>query len=155
MTALELLHSALSVPLRTACDSSLVSLLLTCTHQFCSPPLRGGWTPEPVCTGWKCKYSWPHRDSNRSRNSVVGIATSYRLDDRGIRVPSPGRVKNFLFSKSSRPALRSTQPPIPWVPGALSPGVAPGASSWPLTSDECRGQENVDLYIHSPYAFMA
>jgi hypothetical protein len=39
---------------------------------------------------------------------------------------SPGRVKNFLFSKSSRPALRSTQPPIQWVPGALSPGV-----KWP------------------------
>jgi hypothetical protein len=32
-------------------------------------------------------------------------------------------VKNFLFSKSSKPALRSTQPPIQWVPGALSPGV--------------------------------
>jgi hypothetical protein len=26
-------------------------------------------------------------------------------------------------TKSSRPALRSTQPPIQWVPGALSPGV--------------------------------
>jgi hypothetical protein len=36
---------------------------------------------------------------------------------------SPGREKNILFSKSSRPALRSTQTPIQWVPGALSPGV--------------------------------
>jgi hypothetical protein len=36
---------------------------------------------------------------------------------------SPGRVNNFLFSKSSRPALGSTQPPAQWVPGALSPGV--------------------------------
>jgi hypothetical protein len=36
---------------------------------------------------------------------------------------SPGRVKNFLFSKSSRPALGSTQPPIQWVPGALSAAV--------------------------------
>jgi hypothetical protein len=32
------------------------------------------------------------------------------------------RVKNFHFSKSSRPALGSTQPPVQWVPGALSPG---------------------------------
>jgi hypothetical protein len=39
------------------------------------------------------------------------------------RGSSPGRVKNFLFSKSSRLALRSTQPHIQWVPGALSPGV--------------------------------
>jgi hypothetical protein len=33
---------------------------------------------------------------------------------------SPGRVKNFHYSTSSRPALGSTQPPIQWV---LSPGV--------------------------------
>jgi hypothetical protein len=36
---------------------------------------------------------------------------------------SPSRVKNFLFSMSSRLALESTQPPIQWVLGALSPGV--------------------------------
>jgi hypothetical protein len=35
---------------------------------------------------------------------------------------SPGRVKNYYFSISSRPALGSTQPPIQWVPGALSRG---------------------------------
>jgi hypothetical protein len=36
---------------------------------------------------------------------------------------SLGRVKNFLFSTSSRPALGSTKPPIQSVPGELSPGV--------------------------------
>jgi hypothetical protein len=35
---------------------------------------------------------------------------------------SPGRVKIYYFSISSRPALGSTQPPIQWVPGALSRG---------------------------------
>jgi hypothetical protein len=35
---------------------------------------------------------------------------------------SPGRVKNFVFSKSSRPALGSTQPPIQWAPGVKRPG---------------------------------
>jgi hypothetical protein len=34
-----------------------------------------------------------------------------------VRSSSPGRVKNFLYSKSSRPALRSTQPPIQCVLG--------------------------------------
>jgi hypothetical protein len=58
-----------------------------------------------------------------SRDSVVGIATSYELDDRGVRVSDPVRVKNFLFSKSPTLALSSSQPPIQWVPGALSPGV--------------------------------
>jgi hypothetical protein len=38
------------------------------------------------------------------------------------RSSSPGRVKNFYFSKSSRRALGSTEYPIQWVPGALSPG---------------------------------
>jgi hypothetical protein len=42
------------------------------------------------------------------------------------RSSSPGRVKNFLFSTSSRPALGSTQPPIQWVQGVLSQGV-----KWP------------------------
>jgi hypothetical protein len=41
---------------------------------------------------------------------------------------SLGSVKNFLFSRSCRPALGPTQPPIQWVPGALSPVVKlPGA----------------------------
>jgi hypothetical protein len=39
------------------------------------------------------------------------------------RSSSPGKVKNFLFSTSFRPALGPTQPPIQWVPRALSPGV--------------------------------
>jgi hypothetical protein len=48
-----------------------------------------------------------------------------RDSDCAIGVPSssPGRVKNFLFSTSSRPALRPTQPPNQWVPGSLSSGV--------------------------------
>jgi hypothetical protein len=48
----------------------------------------------------------------KSRDSAVGMATGYGLDDRGVEVPSPSRVKNFHFSISSRPALGSTQPPI-------------------------------------------
>jgi hypothetical protein len=36
------------------------------------------------------------------------------------RSSSPSRVKNFLSSTSSRPALRPTQSPIQWVSGAFS-----------------------------------
>jgi hypothetical protein len=46
----------------------------------------------------------------RSRDSAVGIATGYGLDDRnvGVRVPVGSRI----FSTSSRPALGPTQPPL-------------------------------------------
>jgi hypothetical protein len=57
-----------------------------------------------------------------SRGSLVDIATGYELDDRD-RSSSPGRVNNFKFPTASRLALGSTQPPIQWVPGPLSPGV--------------------------------
>jgi hypothetical protein len=39
------------------------------------------------------------------------------------RSSSPCRLKNFLFSTWSRPALGPTQSPIQWVPGAHFPGV--------------------------------
>jgi hypothetical protein len=55
------------------------------------------------------------------------------------RSSSPARVKSFLFSRPFRPTLRSTQPPVQWVPGDLSPGVkrtgCEGDHS-PLTSAE-------------------
>jgi hypothetical protein len=56
-----------------------------------------------------------------SRDSVVGIATAYGLDDRGIGVRVP--VGLIIFSTLSRAALRPTQHPIQWVPGALSKEV--------------------------------
>jgi hypothetical protein len=57
----------------------------------------------------------------RGRNSAIGMMTSYGLDDRGVRVRVP--VGARIFSASSRPVLGPTQPPIQWVPRALSPGV--------------------------------
>jgi hypothetical protein len=52
------------------------------------------------------------------RDSVLGVATGYGLDDRevGVRVP----VGTNIFSTSSTRALGSTHSPIQWVPGALS-----------------------------------
>jgi hypothetical protein len=42
------------------------------------------------------------------------------------RSSSPGRVMNFLFSTSSRPALGSTQPFIQWYGGSFPGGKAAG-----------------------------
>jgi hypothetical protein len=83
----------------------------------------------------------------KSRDISVGIVTGYGLDGRGS---IPGRGKIFLFSIASRPVLRPTQPPIKWVPGAISLGVKrPGceADHSPISLVE------VELYLHSPICF--
>jgi hypothetical protein len=91
-----------------------------------------------------------------SRDSVVGTATGYGLDDQGVGVRAPVGDKNFLFSTSSRSALESTQPPIQSVPVAVSPGVKrPGreADHSPPASAEVK---KIWIYTSSlPYAFMA
>jgi hypothetical protein len=45
-----------------------------------------------------------------SRDSSVGIATGYWLDDRGVGVRVLVGVKDFHFSMS-KPAMGSSQPP--------------------------------------------
>jgi hypothetical protein len=71
----------------------------------------------------------------------TGIVPRLEHDRSPLKVPrdrrsSPGRVKNFLFSTSSRPVLGSTQPLIQCAPGALSPGRDADHSS--LTSAEVK-----------------
>jgi hypothetical protein len=53
---------------------------------------------------WRSRYSDCLRDGGSSRE----------------------RINNFHFSISSRPALRSTQPPIQWVPGVFPGSKAAG-----------------------------
>jgi hypothetical protein len=85
---------------------------------------------------------------------MVGRAAGYWLDDRGVGVQVP--VASRIFSKYSRPALGSTQPPIQWVPEALSAGVKrPGREA-----DHSRpaSAEVKKMWIYTstpPYAFMA
>jgi hypothetical protein len=86
-----------------------------------------------------------------SRDSSVGIATVYGLDDQGGGSSSPCRVKNIHFSISSRPAVGSTQPPIKWVPGVKRQGRE--ADHSPPTSAEVK-----KMWIYrstSLYVFMA
>jgi hypothetical protein len=83
-----------------------------------------------------------------SRDSSVGIATGYGLDDR--------EVKNFLFSMSSRPTPGSTKPPIQRVAGVLSlepkrPGREANHSP-PASADV----KKIWIYTSTPpYAFIA
>jgi len=81
--------------------------------------------------------------------------TGYRLDDQGLGVNSRWGLGILIFFTSSRLALRLTQPPIQWVPGALTPGV-----EWPGCEADyshflVQGQGSVALYLHPHYILMA
>jgi hypothetical protein len=103
-----------------------------------------------------CGPSWPVTGIalHLSRDSAVSIATGYGLEDRevGVRVPA----ESTLFSTLSRLAQGPTQPPMEWVPGALSPGAKqPGreADHSPPASTEVK---KTWIYTSSPpYVFMA
>jgi hypothetical protein len=89
--------------------------------------------------------------SDESRDSSVGIALGYGLDDRGSRVRFPEGAGNFLFTTASRTALGPTRPPIQWVPGALSLGVKrPGREADQSSPSSAEVEELVELYLHSP-----
>jgi hypothetical protein len=57
----------------------------------------------------------------------------------------------FLFTTMSRTALGPTQPPIQWVPGALSLGVKQQRHEFDHSPpSSAKVKECVELYLHSP-----
>jgi hypothetical protein len=79
---------------------------------------------------------------------LSGIELGYELDDRGLECRRWLLI--FLLITASRPALGPTQPPIQWVPGALSVGVkrlGREADGSPLSSAEVK---NAWFYTSTP-----
>jgi hypothetical protein len=60
-----------------------------------------------------CTYSVDSREGRKTIFLPLGLSG---FDSRQ-------RQEIFLFPTASRPTLGPTQPPVQWVPGALSPGV--------------------------------
>jgi hypothetical protein len=123
--------------------TAFILVVLSCVDSG----LTTGWSPIQRVLPTGCKIN-----KFRILNEVVGIATSYGLDDQGIGVRVP--VGSRIFSTSSRPALGSTQPPIQWVRGAFSLVLKqPGreADNSPLAS-----AKKMWIYTSTPpYVFMA
>jgi hypothetical protein len=69
----------------------------------------------------------------QNRDSAVGKATNYELNDREVGVSFPISSRIFPFPCRSN-----------WLWGLRSQGVKV------TTPNQCLGQENVDLCIHSP-----
>jgi hypothetical protein len=109
----------------------------------------------PVNTLAPHSFTIPFNIILLNRDSVVGAATAYGLDDRGVvdRVPVVSRI---LFSTSSRPALGSTQPPTQWVPEALFPAVKRPRREADNSSPASAEVKKMWIYTSTPsYAFMA
>jgi hypothetical protein len=71
-----------------------------------------------------------------------------------ITMFSPQGLGIFLFTTVSKPALDPTQPPIQWVPGALSLWVkGPGTEADYSSSSSAEVKECVELCLHSPNTF--
>jgi hypothetical protein len=50
------------------------------------------------------------------------MVAGYGLDNRGVGVRAPARVKSFSLLRSVQTGSEAYQPPIPLVTGTLSPG---------------------------------
>jgi hypothetical protein len=118
---------------------------------------RHAWLSSPRRS---CQLTWPRLETDdaspcsvvsclfhyfyKSRDSSVGIALDYRLDDRCSRVRFPAGAGNFSFP-------HRVQPPIQWVPGALSLGLKrPGREADHSPPSSAKVKEWVELYRHSP-----
>jgi hypothetical protein len=90
----------------------------------------------------------------KSRDSVVGIATGYGLADRGVWVWVLIGSRNF--SISSRQALRPIQPPIQWVPGAVYLEVEQLGHEADHSPPNSANIKKMWIYTSTPpYTFMA
>jgi hypothetical protein len=107
---------------------------------FPSPPRSSEW-PYPSGFPTKILYAF--------LISVSGVSLGYRLDDRGVRVPVGAGNSSPHHRVQTGSGAHAASYPI-GTRGSFSGEKAAGAWSWPLTSIYYRGQECVDLYLHSP-----
>jgi hypothetical protein len=70
----------------------------------------------------------PCKKRNRLLKTVSRVAQSVQCLTTGwtAGVRSPTEAEDFYSTLCAQPALGPTQPPIQWVPGALSPGIKRG-----------------------------
>jgi hypothetical protein len=90
--------------------------------------------------------------AGKIEDSPFSIATRLRAGWLRNRGSIPGRKKT-IFSSASRPALGSTQPPLQWVPGAVSPGIKRRglkADHSPLPSAEDKNGGAIPQLHHVP-----
>jgi hypothetical protein len=87
----------------------------------------------------------------KSRDSSVGIAPGYGLDDRGSMVRFAAGAGNFSLHHRVQNGSGVRPASYPMVPGALSLGVKrPEREAHYSPPSSAEVKEYVELYIHSP-----
>jgi hypothetical protein len=87
------------------------------------------------------------RESDHSPPSSSEVNNAWKIGFLGF--DSRRGLGIFLFTSASRTALRSTQPPIQWVPVGLSLGVnRPGREADHSPPSSAEFKECVELYLH-------
>jgi len=77
-----------------------------------------------------------------------------RLRTGRTRFGSQKKQQFFLFTTAWRPTLRSTQPLIRWIPGALSPGIKlMGCEADHSPQSSAKLKESVELHLHPAIRF--
>jgi hypothetical protein len=104
-------------------------------------PLHPVWSKIPA----PCSGGTPCHGGTNLTSAVEETIQSWRYN-----IMSRQELRIFLFTTVSRPALRPTQPPIQWVPGALSLGVKRPGHEADHSSPSSTEVKNVKLYLRSP-----
>jgi hypothetical protein len=122
----------------------------TALYQWEARTVRANQNRLPCCDSqmWKNNHIlYSGLDIHKNRDSSVGIALGFGV----LGLDSRRGLEIFLFTTASRTALGPTQPPIQWVPRALSLGVKrPGSESDHSPPSSAEVKESGELYIHSP-----
>jgi hypothetical protein len=86
----------------------------------------------------------------KNRDSSVGIALGYGLDNRGSGVRFPTGAGNFSLHHRFQNGSGAHPASIKWVPGVLSLGVKrPGREADHSPPSSTEAKERVELYLHS------
>jgi hypothetical protein len=108
------------------------------------------WTSTTECC--RANLIWIRKGQlQRSQDNVVGIATGYGLDDRGVGVRVP--VGSRISSSPCRPDRLWGQPSLlsNGYQGLLPPEVKrPGREADQSLPTSAEVKKNMDVYIHSP-----
>jgi hypothetical protein len=122
--------------------SILVSVMFTHEAAFCKRILNC-FLLSCFAVGFKCiSIQWVHRVG------IVSIAT--RLLAGQSRVQARYGQETLLFSKTARPALGPTQPPIHWISGVGQPEheVSRSSPSTAKVKNEWSYNSTRPIYLH-------